>query len=86
MSLILSGYIEPFSDCLIKSVCKIFDVKVTNTHCCSLVKNDPHALEACLYLVVVVKPLALKKRGLRFDPWLSSLSHENLSSGPSLFV
>ena len=41
MSLILSEYIEPFSACLIKSVCKIFDVKVTNTHCCSLAKNDP---------------------------------------------
>ena len=40
MSLILSEYIETFSDCLIKSVCKIFDVKVTNTHCCSLAKND----------------------------------------------
>ena len=32
--------IEPFSACLIKSVCKIFDVKVTKTHCCSLAKND----------------------------------------------
>ena len=40
--LILSEYIEPFSDCLIKSVCKIFDVKVTNTHCCSLAKNHPY--------------------------------------------
>ena len=44
MSLILSEYIEPFSACLIKSVCKIFDVKVTNTHCCSLAKNDIFAL------------------------------------------
>ena len=42
MSLILSEYIEPFSACLIKSVCKIFYVKVTNTHCCSLAKNDPY--------------------------------------------
>ena len=42
MSFILSEYIEPFSACLIKSVCKIFDVKVTNTHCCSLDKNDPY--------------------------------------------
>ena len=42
MSLIQSEYIEPFSDCLIKSFCKIFDVKVTNTHCCSLAKNDPN--------------------------------------------
>ena len=42
MSLILSEYIEPFSACLIKSVCKIFDVKVTNTHCCSLAKNDQY--------------------------------------------
>ena len=43
MSLILSEYIEPFSACLIKLVCKIFDVTVTNTHCCSLAKNDPYA-------------------------------------------
>ena len=28
MSLILLEYIEPLSACLIKSVCKIFDVKV----------------------------------------------------------
>ena len=41
MSFILSEYIEPFSACLIKSVYKIFDVKATNTHCCSLAKNDP---------------------------------------------
>ena len=41
MFLILFEYIEPFSACLIKSVCKIFDVKVTNTRCCSLAKNDP---------------------------------------------
>ena len=46
MSLILSEYIETLSDCLIKSVCKIFDVKVTNTHCCSLAKNDPYVLGA----------------------------------------
>ena len=42
MSLILPEYIEPFSACLIKSVCKIFDVKVTNTHCCSLAENDQY--------------------------------------------
>ena len=48
MSLILSEYIEPFSACLIKSVCKIFDVKVTNTHCCSLAKNDPIRKSFCL--------------------------------------
>ena len=47
MSLILSEYIEPFSACLIKSVCKIFDVKVTNTHCCLLAKNDP-----CVYKII----------------------------------
>ena len=41
MSLILSEYIEPSLACLIKSVRKIFDVKVTNTHCYSLAKNDP---------------------------------------------
>ena len=57
MSLILSEYIEPLSACLIKSVCKIFDVKVTNTHCCSLAKNDPVGnLSDC------------RSRGREFDP------------------
>ena len=50
MSLILSESIESFSACLIKSVCKIFDVKVTNTHCCSLAKNDPYVNVLYLYL------------------------------------
>ena len=52
MSLILSEYIEPFSDCLIKSVCKIFDVKVTTTHCCSLAKYDPFRNERKLVIVL----------------------------------
>ena len=55
MSLLLSEYIEPFSACLIKSVCKIFDVKVTNTHCCSLAKNDPYRQSLNIFLLVVFR-------------------------------
>ena len=67
MSLILSEYIEPFSACLIKSVCKIFDVKVTNTHCCSLAKNDP---ETGPELRVLSDRLEERSQDHTRDPWV----------------